>query len=127
MGAGVAVEQYQQPGPDIADEAGGQLAAAVVDPGTDRRDGVVMQQLQVGEHVGDPDTGGVWWCSSADLGERDGFTDRVAVEHHGQAVHRASDGGTRPPVGLAELFGAGRRRSQREVVRAQSWVLPALR
>ena len=53
-GAGVAVEQHHQPGTDVAAEPGGQLAGAAVDPGPDRRGGVVVQQLQLGEDLGNP-------------------------------------------------------------------------
>jgi hypothetical protein len=43
-GAGVTVEQHHQPGTDVAAEPGGQFAGAAVDPGPDRRSGVVVQQ-----------------------------------------------------------------------------------
>jgi len=39
---------------DVAAEPGGQLAGAAVDPGPDRRGGVVVQQLQLGEDLSDP-------------------------------------------------------------------------
>jgi len=42
-----------------------------------------VEQVQVGEHVGDPNPGGVRRRSGTDLGERDRFTDRVDVEHDG--------------------------------------------
>ena len=53
-GASVAVEQHHQPGTDVAAESGGQFADAAVDPGPDRRGGVVVHQLQLGEDLGDP-------------------------------------------------------------------------
>jgi hypothetical protein len=53
-GAGVAVEQHHQPGTHVTAEPGGQLAGAAVDPGPDRRRGVVVQHPQLGEDLSDP-------------------------------------------------------------------------
>jgi hypothetical protein len=53
-GAGVAVKQHYQPGTDIVAESDGQFAGAAVDPGPDRRGGVVVQQPEIGEDFGDP-------------------------------------------------------------------------
>ena len=53
-GAGVTVEQYHQPGTDVAAEFGGQFTGAAIDPDPDRRGGVVVQQLQLGEDLSDP-------------------------------------------------------------------------
>ncbi len=53
-GAGVTVEQHHQPGTDVAAEPGGQLAGAAVDPGPDRRSGVVVQHPQLGENLSNP-------------------------------------------------------------------------
>src|SRR5215471_7453840 len=46
-GTGVTVEQHHQPGTHVAAESGGQFAGAAVDPGPDRRGGVVVQELQL--------------------------------------------------------------------------------
>jgi len=43
-----------QPGTDVAAEPGGQFAGAAVDPGPDRRGGVVVQHPQLGEDLRDP-------------------------------------------------------------------------
>ena len=53
-GAGVTVEQRHQPGTDVTAEPGGQLAGAAVDPGLDRRRGVVVQQLHLSQDLSDP-------------------------------------------------------------------------
>jgi hypothetical protein len=54
-GAGVTVEQHHQPGTDVGAEPGGQFAGAAADPGPDHRAGVIVQQFQLGENLGDPD------------------------------------------------------------------------
>jgi hypothetical protein len=56
-GAGITVEQHHQPGTNVAAEPSGQFASAAVDPGPDRRRGVVVQQLQLGEDFSDPPPG----------------------------------------------------------------------
>jgi hypothetical protein len=45
---GIAIEQHQQPGPDRAGETLGQLAGAALDPGADRGDAVIVQQVKPG-------------------------------------------------------------------------------
>jgi hypothetical protein len=56
--AGITVEQHQPPGPHVGGEPGGQLVGAPVDPGPDPGEGVVTQEIQIGEGLGDPDAGG---------------------------------------------------------------------
>jgi hypothetical protein len=53
--------------------------------------GVVVQQAECGEYLGDPRAGGVPGRSCADLGERDALAGDVAVQDHRQAVEHQPD------------------------------------
>ncbi len=98
-GAGVTAGQHHQPGTDVAAEPGGQLAGAAVDPGPDRRGGVVVPHPQLGEDPGNPDSGAVAARPHplADLRQRDRAVAGVA----GQDGLQPSAG--RPLASLADV------------------------
>jgi hypothetical protein len=50
----VTVEQHHQPGTDVGAKPAGQFAGAAVNPGPERRSGVVVQQLHLSEDLSDP-------------------------------------------------------------------------
>jgi len=53
----IAIEQHQQPGPDRSGETLGQLVGAALDPGADRGNAVVFQQVKPGTRPA-PDVAG---------------------------------------------------------------------
>jgi len=68
-------------------------SAAPLDPGTDRRGGVIGEQLHVGEHLGDAAAAAVLRCLRSDLAERNRLAGWAFAQQRRQTIEDAEPGG----------------------------------
>lgn len=90
-------------------ESGRQLRGDTVDPGTDRRFGVVFQQVEVGEDFDEPPTGRKPMRPRSNLRERHAITGPPTGHKCDQGVEASVCDLTAPIVGGTLTKGAGER------------------
>jgi hypothetical protein len=94
------------------------------DPGTDRRFGVVFQQVEVGEDFDEPATGREPMRPCSNLRERHAITGGPTGQKGDQGVEASVCGLTAPIVGGTEFPGVYRGGHEHGVVGFQGWMPP---